>query len=145
MLNEVLKVTGKLDIIRTDKNNNVVEKIHVPNLVVNTGKTYIANRMINNSGMMSHMAMGTGDTVADVLQTGLVTEIARVALTSSNNLNNIVTYVATFAPGVATGGLKEAAIFDASTGGAMLCRTVFNVINKNVDDTVTVSWAITIS
>ena len=146
MLNEVLKVTGKLDIVRTDSNNNIVEKIHIPNLVVNTGKSYIANRMTSNSlTIMSHMALGTDDTTTDVAQTALISEISRVALTSQTNLNNTVTYVASYGPGIATGALKEAGIFNSDTNGIMLCRTVFNVINKNINDTITVSWAITIS
>ena len=145
MLNELIKVTGKLDIVRTNDQGSVVEAVHVPNLVVTVGKNFIANRMVNNASLMSHMALGTVDTTTDVGQTVLTTEIARVALTTQTNFNNTATYVATFGPGVGTGALKEAGIFGAGTGGIMLCRTIFNVINKNLTDTVTISWVITIS
>jgi hypothetical protein len=145
MLNELIKVTGKLDIVRTDANNNVVEQIRVPNLVVTTGKNFIANRLVTNATLMSHMALGTNDTTTDVAQTALIAENARVALSSQTNFNNTATYVASFGPGVGTGALREAGIFAAASGGIMLCRTIFNVINKNPSDTVTISWVITIS
>jgi hypothetical protein len=145
MLNELIKVTGKLDIVRTDASNNVIETIHVPNLVVTTGKNFIANRMVTNAALMSHMALGTNDTTTTVAQTALLGENARVALSSQTNFNNTATYVASFGPGVGTGALREAGIFAASSGGIMLCRTIFNVINKNASDTVTISWVITIS
>ncbi len=145
MLNEIIKVTGALNIVRTNEQNQVVEEVHVPNLVVSSGKVFIANRMINDSGKMSHMAVGTISTTPAVGQVALESELARVAFSSSSSTSNTATYVATFGPGVGTGALTEAGIFTASSGGTMLCRTVFNVINKNASDTVTISWVITIS
>lgn len=145
MLNDFIKVSGKLDIVKTDINNNVLEKIHVPNLVVTTGKNYIASRMVGNSQLVSHMSLGTSSTATSLAQTALVSELSRVVLTSQTSAGNVATFAATFGPGVATGALTEAGIFTASSGGTMLCRTVFNVINKNAGDTITVSWTVTIS
>ena len=67
---------------------------------------------------------------------------------------NTVTYQSTFAPGAA-GAIVEAGIFSESTltgttnsdsqaGGLMLCRTTFPVVFKGVDDTMTITWTVTI-
>lgn len=44
--------------------------------------------------------------------------------------------------GTATFSLTEAGIFNAASAGTMLCRTVFPVINKGVNDTMTVTWTV---
>ena len=50
-----------------------------------------------------------------------------------------------FEAGDATGAVTEAGIFNAASGGDMLCRTVFSVVNKAADDTMSVTWTITLS
>ena len=40
---------------------------------------------------------------------------------------------------------SNVAIFNAATGGDMLCRTVFSVVNKAADATMSVTWTITLS
>ena len=74
----------------------------------------------------------------------------RVALDSTTIVTTSVTndsiqYVATFPAGTATAGLQEAGIFNASSAGTMLCRTVFAVINKGALDTLTITWKITVA
>ena len=44
-----------------------------------------------------------------------------------------------------TGAVTEAGIFNASSGGTMLCRTVFAVVNKGADDGMSITWQITVS
>jgi len=94
---------------------------------------------------MSHMAVGTGTTAAAAGQTALVTETDRNALTSTTVTNNAVAYVATWAAGDATAALTEAGIFDASSSGDMLARTVFSVVNKGASDSMTITWTVTVS
>lgn len=145
--NDVLKVKGELLIITTDEFGNE-NTTRVPNLVVSTGKTYIASRMTANTvNVMSHMAVGTGNTAASVADTTLDSELARVALatTGGSPSSNTVTYTATFPAGTGTGGLVEAGVFNASSSGTMLCRTVFPVINKQANDTVAISWTVSIT
>lgn len=142
-----LKVTGSVNVVIHDENGNTKENFIIPNLVVNSGLAFIASRMKDATATaMSHMAVGTGTTAASAAQTALVTQLgSRVALTSSTVTSNAIAYVATFGAGVATGALTEAGIFNASTSGTMLCRTVFAVINKGALDTMTITWTITIS
>jgi hypothetical protein len=140
MLNDGLKLTGKLSIAINDE---VVQE--VPNLVVTAGKNYVADRIKNNSTVMSHMAIGTGTAAAAAGNTALGSESARTALTSSTVTDNEIVYVDTFAAGTGTGAITEAGIFNASSGGTMLCRTVFSVVNKGANDAMTITWTVTVS
>jgi len=150
MINENLKLSGQLNIVLKDKAGNVKDERTVKNLVVNKGLEYIASRMKDASkGVMSHMALGSGTTAAAASQTDLVTLLgAREALDSTTiagSNNEKIVYVTAFEAGDATGAVTEAGIFNASTSGDMLCRTVFSVVNKAADDTMSVTWTITLS
>ena len=150
MINENLKLSGQLNIVLKDKAGNVKDEREIKNLVVNKGLEYIASRMKDASkSVMSHMGLGSGTTAAAASQTDLVTLLgAREALDSttiSGSNNEKVVYVSAFEAGDATGAVTEAGIFNASSGGDMLCRTVFSVVNKAADDTMSVTWTITLS
>jgi hypothetical protein len=146
-LNEGLKATGEvfIDVIR---NGAIVEQQHIPNLVVTTGKNFIATRMTGTSqGVMSHMAIGSNSTAVVAGDTTLGTELGRVSLGSSTASGSTITYTATFPGGTGTGNVVEAGIFNASgaNAGTMLCRTVFPVVSKQAADTIAVTWVVTIS
>ena len=141
MITENLKLTGHVTVAINDE---VVQEI--PNLVVTAGKGYVASRMKDATATaMSHMAVGTDNTAAAAGDTALGTESGRVALTSTSVSGNVITYVATFPAGTATAALTEAAILNASSGGTMLCRTVYATVNKGGSDAMTITWAITAS
>ncbi len=141
MINDGLKMKGRLTI---SINDEVVQEID--NLVVTTGKEYVASRIKDTTATaMSHMAIGTGTTAAAAGDTALVSESARTALTSTTVSTNTVVYVDTFGAGTGTGAITEAGVFNASSSGTMLCRTVFSVVNKGADDSMTITWTITVS
>ena len=141
MFNDDLKMTGHLTIAI---NNAVVQE--VPNLVVTDGKEYVASRMKDTTkAAMSHMAIGTGSTAAAASNAALGSEANRQALTSTSVSGAVVTYVATFGPGNGTGAITEAGLFNASSSGDMLCRTVFAVVNKGSSDSMTITWSVTVS
>ena len=143
MINDGLKMTGAVAIAL---NGEVVQEI--PNLVVTAGKNFVASRMKDTTkAAMTHMAIGTNSTTAAVGQTALSAEVARGALTSTTVSNNTIAYVETFAAGTGTGAIIEAGVFNASSSGDMLCRTVFasGVVNKGSADSMTITWTITVS
>ena len=118
----------------------------IRNLIVDTGTAYIASRMNSTTqGVLSHMALGTGTTAAAAGDTTLETEGARQAFDTLSVTDNVLTYTATFAAGTATGAITEAGLFNDPSAGTMLCRTVFPVINKGVDDSLAIDWDVTIS
>ena len=150
MFSEKIRATGQVSFVLTDENGNVKQQ-DSKNLVVDPGLAFIASRMVGTTtAVMSHMAVGTGTTAAADAQTTLVTESARVALTSSTIVtttvsNDSIQYVATFGPGVATAAITEAGLFNAASVGTMLARTVFPVINKGALDTLTLTWKVTVA
>ena len=220
MVKDNLALTGALTIAI---NNEVVQK--TKNLVVTSGKEWVAKRMAGQDSNMTHMAIGTGTTVAAPAQTALVTELERNAMTVSGGTvsTNTIEYAATYAAGDGTGAITEAGIFDTvgskvddiavsaggtgytsaptvtftsgggtgatatatvsggvvtavtvtaggtgytsaptigftggagsgatatasmKEGGDMLARTKFAVVNKGADDSMTITWTITVS
>ena len=142
------RVLGKLKIEVKDKHGKVKDTREVDNLVVDTGLAFIASRMKDASATaMSHMELGTGTTAAAAGNTALETIISgsRTALTSTTVTSNAVAYVASFAAGTGTGAVTEAGILNAGSGGTLLCRTVFSVVNKGASDSMTITWTVTIS
>ena len=220
MVKDNLALTGALTIAI---NNEVVQK--TKNLVVTSGKEWVAKRMAGQDSNMTHMAIGTGTTAAAAAQTALVTELERNAMTVSGGTvsTNTIEYAATYAAGDGTGAITEAGIFDTvgskvddiavsaggtgytsaptvtftsgggtgatatatvsggvvtavtvtgvgsgytsaptigftggagsgatatasmKEGGDMLARTKFAVVNKGADDSMTITWTITVS
>lgn len=149
MIKDKIKPEGLVSIVLKDEHGNVKET-HTQNLVVDTGLAYIASRIIGTAGPISHMGVGSGDTVAEESQTELINQLSRVALTSTANVttnvtNDSVQFVAEFPTGVGTGAIVEAGLFDAATDGAMVSRTVFPVVNKSAPDSLVITWILVLN
>jgi hypothetical protein len=146
MIHDTFKVTGKLRVALYGPDGSLKQEHNVKNLVVTTGKEFIAARIVGTPTTMSHMAVGAGTTAADAADTALGSQLARVALTSSAvPFGATVRFIASFPAGTGTGAVTEAGVFDADTAGTMLCRTVFAVVNKGADDSMTITWDVTVS
>jgi hypothetical protein len=147
MINDNLKLRGDVALVLKDKDGNIKDSREIHNLVVNAGLTFICSRMAGTSaGVMSHMALGSSTTAAAAGQTDLVSILgSREALDSTSASSNTITYVSSFEAGEGTGAVTEAGVFNAASSGTMLCRTVFPVVNKQADDTMSVTWTITLS
>ena len=147
MINDDLKLRGDVAIVLKDKDGNIKDSREINNLVVSAGLEFICSRMAGASAsVMSHMALGSGTTAASAGQTDLVSVLgSREALDSSTASSNTITYVSSFEAGEGTGAVTEACVFNASSSGTMLCRTVFSVVNKEADDTMSVTWTITLT
>jgi hypothetical protein len=149
MFQDSIKMTGDLKIVLKDENGQIKHEQEVKNLVVTVGKNFIASSMAktttNSPAAMTHMAIGSGTTAAANGDTTLGTELGRVSLTSTTVTNNNVAYVATFPAGTGTGAVTEAGLFNASSSGTLLCRTVFSVINKGAADTLGITWTVTVN
>lgn len=146
MINDNFNIKGDLRIILRDTITGEVKLDRLEkNLVVTAGKTYIASRMSDASAdVMSHMAVGTDATVPAGGDTALVAEVSRVALTSTTPTANAILYSASYGPGVGTGALQEAGIFNAAGSGTMLSRTTFAVVNKGAADEMIINWTVTV-
>lgn len=140
-MNDTINLVGEVEVLL---NNEVV--LEKKNLIVQTGKNFLASAVISNStSPFNAMAIGTGTTAASTADTALQTETARAAFTTSSVTTNVVSLSNTYAAGTGTGAVTEAGLFNNSTsGGTMLSRVVFSAINKGASDTLTINWTITV-
>ena len=145
MFIEHVTATGRLVIQLFDKDGNMKDERHLENMVVTAGKGYIAARIATAATLVSHIAIGSGSTAPTLADTALGSELGRAVITSSTSAAAVATFVSTLGPGVGTGAVTEAGVFNNSSGGTMLCRTIFAVVNKDVNDTMIVTWLITIN
>lgn len=150
-LNEVIPATGKVSACLRGPDGKIKDRWEQDNLVVTTGRQHIANQLSGlTQAAMSHMAIGTGTTAQVVGDTALETQLGLRKTFDSKTQGsgadaNKVIYITEWTPGEGTGAITEAGIFNASTGGTMLCRTTFPVKNKGGGDSLTLTWTITIS
>lgn len=143
MLKDSIKVTGALFVINKDAQGNIKNEFNVPNLVVTTGKEIVAGRLGNDlTPAPSEMALGSDPTEPIAGHTGLLAELGRASITNVTVDGTSVTYTATFGPGVGTGPVVEAGVFNVDK---MLCRTVFPVVNKSEFDSTTIIWTLTVN
>lgn len=146
MINESVKLKGRLNVTHLGQGGEVKNSQDVDNLVVAVGKDLIASRLIGNTlPVPSHMAIGSSSTAAATSQTTLLGELGRVALDSAGRTSNTNTYIATFPAGTGTGEVVEAGIFNDSSSGNMLCRTTFSAVNKAAGDTIIITWNLTVA
>lgn len=146
MINSEIQATGRLSVVLKDSDGNIKDSRDINNLVVTSGLGFIASRMKDTTDdAMSYMSIGTGTTAAAAGDTTLATELDRNAITSTTVTGNEIAYVSSWAAGDGTGAVTEAGIFNASSAGTMLARTVFSVVNKAANDTLSITWTITLS
>lgn len=153
-LQDAIPVTGQVTIYKSKGvppkllPENIVSEKH--NLVVNTGNEWIARRLAFTyspaPNQMSNMAIGTGTAAPTMTDVGLEQEVGRAGGTTTQATSNRVAYSCTIPENVGTGPITEAGIFDelAANTGNMMARSVFPVVNKEIDDYITVLWVITV-
>lgn len=143
MTNDKLSIFGFLNFKITDQNGNIKQDVTVPNLIVDSGKVLLCNRLKDDTQVApSHIAVGTDATPASAGQTTLVAETGRVGITSATVGTSNIVYVALFPAGTATGTIVEAGIFNDATTGAMLSRTASLFVIKGASDTLTITWTV---
>ena len=141
-----MSAKGKLHVALYGPDGALKEERLVTNVVVDDGLDYIASRVKDATATaMSHMACGSNATAAAAGNSALGTELGRVALTSTTVTNASVQYIGDFPAGTGTGAVVEAGILNASSGGTLLCRTVFAVVNKGAADTLKITWTVTVA
>jgi hypothetical protein len=146
MIKDAVSASGQLRIVVRDEFGNVKRDETLDNLVVTVGKQFMAARMTSNPpSVMSHIAIGTSAAAAAAGNTTLGAETGRGPMVDAGGVasGQIVTYEALLGPGVGTGAIVEAGLFNAPAGGTMKCRTVFPVVNKGANDSMTITWNVT--
>ncbi len=147
MKDNIKKITGRVQINRYDEDLKLIESQEFDNLVVTTGLNWVAGRMgPSPAAVMNYIALGNSGTAPALGDTTLVSETFRSAVTVNGGAvsANSVVYSLSMAAGVGTGSYQEAGLFNANSGGTMLSRVVFPVVNKGASDTVTITWTISV-
>lgn len=144
---EPMGLKGSMEMV-IQRGDGSVEVLRKDNLIVDSGFAFVCDSLgaaAGRPGVLSHIAVGTNNTATDAAQTALLSELNRQAATFTKISAKQFKVVANFAAGVATGAITEAGVFNAAADGVMFDRVVFNVINKGVDDTLTVTFTFTLS
>ena len=120
------------------------------NLVVLSGKSYIASRLLNalNASYgtdLYQIEIGSGVTAPSLSDTALGSSLGSATFASAPTISgNTVTFTANFPAGTGTGAVTEAGIFNNDSTPKMFNRVVFPVKNKGSNDSIQIVWAITI-
>ena len=120
MLKSSITLTGHLLIKKFEADGTLVYQTEVPNLIVTSGKEFIASRMVSGatgfSGTaydpMGYMAIGDSSAVSALANTSLVNELGRVAVSNVTPTGTTTLFTALFPAGTATGNIVEAGIFN---------------------------------
>lgn len=150
-----LIVRGQVELKLYNKHGDVINERLVKNAVTNAGRSSILGRLMSNTTPVGpgyndpiYMGVGTDSTPASTSNTDLQAAIGTRVVVYPTVAANVASWSATFNPGNGTGALREAGIWSGPTGSAtafMYARTVFDLITKKADDTLTIKWTITIS
>lgn len=157
---EFLKLRGWYELIALDPQGRVKAYRKVDNLVVSVGKAQVAG-LINSAlsassgGAFRFLALGASTSATAAGDTtlgsefssaggarGLATLLDRVTTTVTNDTARLQK---TFTCTAGTLAVGEAAVFDASSGGEMLSRQPFALINLSSGDSLQTTWQVQVS
>jgi hypothetical protein len=145
-----LRLKGKYFVTLYGPDGNVKEQREGENVVTTNGKEFMASFLYSAVAAAAtftgrYIAIGTGTSSESASDTGLGTEASRTTGTASYVSNQIYQITATFATGSGTGAITEYGLFSSSTGGTLVSRDVETAVNKGANDTLTVTYQLTIS
>lgn len=140
---EKISLIANCHVVLRDENGRVKNERMIHNTVTTQGKYGVADQVLLSPTLtkITHVAVGTGSPAANALGT----ELDRNAFTTKTRSNAVVTIVADWAAGDATGAITEAGTFDAASTGNMWMSASFSVINKGASDTLQITWTLTVA
>jgi len=143
MTTDTVKTRGYIR-VELGNNDRIIRSHEQDNLIVDTGRDFFAKRIFQNSTeLISFVALGTSQFNATVNDTTLVQEIGRQNIQFPEIEGNIISYVATFPEGIATGTIREVGLFTNSN--AMVSRTILqDSYEKTENDFLNIFWNIQI-
>lgn len=146
-MDDAIKLSGWVKCELKDVHGRIKDAWEDHNLVVTAGKNFLATWLATatqSTKFMPYVAIGSGSTSPQAIDTTLGTELARAAGTITS-ATNVYQNAASYAAGVGTGTIAEVGLFSASSAGTMFARQTFTARPKDATDTLTVTWSITLS
>lgn len=145
MISDIIQIKGHVTAELYER-KDLIQLIEQPNLVVDTGKSYLVNRILTNEEPeIDKIAIGAGSSVpldSDTVlgdQTGITT----ILFKQIENLN-VLNFIATFPEGVGSGDIREVGLFAADN--TMICRTTFTTpFNKQPSQFLNITWKLQVA
>ena len=140
-------IRGEVELV-LEREDGTKVTVKQPNLITNAGFDLLCDVLGNNSqpSDLTHIGIGSDSTAPAASNTRLgVQSVRRAATYAHTNGTKVMTLSMTVPAGTATGTIREAGCFNASTGGVMFNRTVFSDIVKGAQDSLTVTFSFTFS
>jgi hypothetical protein len=148
-----LGLVGEVEILVLDRFGRVKRRLVLKNLITNVGYAQVAG-LINGvvTTPFKYVAVGDGSstspgscTAPSATDTALGHEVSRVSATTGRTTTSVTNDTATWSATfnfTASYSLCEAGIFDASSGGNMLSRVTYSVVNVASGDSLVISWKV---
>lgn len=150
-INDFIVPTGKILLEWHNVVTGEYEFDLVSNMFVTAGKNSIAAGLSGDTtkGFITYCAVGTGLTAPALSDTQLETEIFRKLCSVRSVSGNAATFQTFYTTSEANGNLKELGLFgDNTASGTANSGTLYarNVVDrtKSSNDTLTLSWSITV-
>ncbi|CDT54269.1 putative BcepGomrgp18 [Vibrio coralliirubri] len=149
MINDKIQMKGTL-LATLVKQDGSVEVTRKDNLIVDVGYDFICNSIGDSKSRpsaMTHIAIGRESQAPAAGDDALIGEVHRLPASYAYKTGSkVFSFTSTFPPGSESqDAIQEAGVFNADTGGIMLDRVVFGVINKGIDDSLTIQFSFTLS
>lgn len=145
-----IRLTGQYTARLYGPGGDLKQEVVGKNVVCTNGKEFLASFLYSAAlaaatNTCKYLAIGSDSTAEAASNTALGTELSRHTGTVSYVSNQIYQVKATFATGSGTGSIYEYGLFSSNTGGTLISRDTESVINKGANDTLTVTYQLTIS
>jgi hypothetical protein len=141
-----LNLVGIITVKLFNKNGRLKAKRRVKNMIVNTGRAMIIDRLqAGTPAIADYIAIGTGVTAAAAADTTMQTEVARSQSNPAVSQPDAYTDRAqfTFPAGTGTGNIAEAGRLNAAAAGVLFARQTFTAVNKTATDSLQITYDIT--
>lgn len=145
MISDKIKFEGHVT-AELYEQSDLIQKIEQPNLVVDTGKIYLANQILNgDQPLIDRIGIGSGSSVPldsdEVLDEQ--TAITTILFKQIEDLN-VLTFISTFPEGIGSGDIREVGLF--TDDNTMICRTTFSTpFNKQPSQFLNITWKLQVA
>lgn len=149
MTEDRVGLKGRIELVQFREGKKVLER-EVDNLVVNAGKAAVAGLINSNvTTPFQYVAIGTVSTAPSGGDTSLGGEVMRGSAETIDRITTTVTndtarWIKTFNFSTAY-AITESGLFNSSSGGTLLARGTFAVINVASGDSLQITWKAQVS
>jgi hypothetical protein len=140
-----IKAEDNVELIVRGPDGEIKQIVTAHNLVTTVGKERLIERLLASPATEGpkYIGVGKSGTAPASGDTALGEQVKRKEATTRTAVGNVYTLAVVFAPTEATGAIKEAGTFSASTSGSMYSRLTFEVLNIEAADSLEIKWTLT--